>query len=60
MGRTRLYRNGELVVRGFPADDVAHHLKDPSAVVWSGLRAPSQDEIGLLRDEPGLRRLVAT
>jgi magnesium transporter len=58
MGRTRLYRNGELVDRDFPVADVARHLEDPSAVVWFDLCAPSQDEIGLLRDELGLHELA--
>ncbi|WP_207311276.1 magnesium transporter CorA family protein [Lentzea alba] len=58
MGRTRLYRNGELVDRDFPVSDVAHHLEDPSAVVWFDLCAPSPEEIGLLRDELGLHELA--
>ncbi|MFS8104401.1 magnesium transporter CorA family protein [Lentzea alba] len=58
MSRTRLYRNGELVDHGFPVADVAHHLEDPSAVVWFDLCAPSQEEIGLLRDELGLHELA--
>ncbi|PWK81056.1 magnesium transporter [Lentzea atacamensis] len=58
MGRTRLYRNGELVDRDFPVADVARHLEDPSAVVWFDLCAPSQDEMGLLRDELGLHELA--
>ncbi|MFC3896831.1 magnesium transporter CorA family protein [Lentzea rhizosphaerae] len=58
MGRTRLYRNGELVDRDFPVADVANHLQDPSAIVWFDLCAPSQDETGLLRDELGLHELA--
>jgi magnesium transporter len=58
MGRTRLYRNGELVDRDFPVAEVANHLQDPSAIVWFDLCAPSQDEIGLLRDELGLHELA--
>ena len=58
MSRTRLYRNGELVDHGFPVTDVARHLQDPGSVVWLDLCAPSQDEIGLLRDELGLHELA--
>jgi magnesium transporter len=58
MGRTRLYRNGELVDRDFPVADVAHHLEDPGAVVWFDLCAPSEAEIGLLREELGLHELA--
>ncbi|GAB2849601.1 magnesium transporter CorA family protein [Lentzea nigeriaca] len=53
-----MYRNGELLDRDFPVADVARHLQDPSAVVWFDLCAPSQDEIGLLRDELGLHELA--
>jgi magnesium transporter len=58
MGRTRLYRNGELVDSGFPVADVAQHLEDRSAVVWFDLCAPSEAEKGLLRDELGLHELA--
>ena len=58
MSRTRLYRNGELVDRDFPVADVAGRLEDHSAVVWFDLCAPSEDEIGLLRDELGLHALA--
>ena len=58
MGRTRLYRNGELVDHGFGVADLARHLQDPSAVLWFDLCAPSEQEIGLLRDELGLHELA--
>ncbi|SDG10771.1 magnesium transporter [Lentzea fradiae] len=58
MGRTRLYRNGELAGSGFPVADVAGHLEDESSVVWFDLCAPSEDEITLLRDELGLHELA--
>src|ERR1051325_11532739 len=58
MGRTRLYRNGELVDSDFPVADVAQHLEDESAIVWFDLCAPSEDEMGLLRDELGLHELA--
>ncbi|MFD9700601.1 magnesium transporter CorA family protein [Lentzea sp. NPDC059081] len=58
MGRTRLYRNGELVGSDFPVADVAQHLQDQSAVVWFDLCAPSEAEIGLLRDDLGLHELA--
>ena len=58
MSRTRLYRNGELVDHGFPVTDVARHLQDPTSVVWLDLCAPSDSEIGLLKDELGLHELA--
>ncbi len=58
MGRTRLYRNGELADQDFPVADVARLLEDPSSVVWFDLCAPSETEIGLLRDELGLHHLA--
>lgn len=58
MGRTRLYRNGELVDENFPAADVAHLAEDHSAVVWLDLCAPSETDIALLHDELGLHELA--
>ncbi|WP_285646100.1 magnesium transporter CorA family protein [Lentzea sp. NBRC 102530] len=58
MGRTRLYRNGELVDRDFPVSEISWHLQDHSAVVWFDLCAPSEAETGLLRDELGLHELA--
>ncbi|MGW6444313.1 magnesium transporter CorA family protein [Lentzea sp. NPDC055074] len=58
MGRTRLYRNGELVDRDFPVAEVAGRLEDHSAIVWFDLCAPSEAETGLLRDELGLHELA--
>jgi magnesium transporter len=53
-----MYRNGELVDRDFPVAEVAGRLEDHSAVVWFDLCAPSEEEIGLLRDELGLHALA--
>ncbi|MCG8923469.1 magnesium transporter CorA family protein [Lentzea sp. CC55] len=58
MGRTRLYRNGELVDSNFPFEEVSDHLGDPSAVVWFDLCAPSEAQTALLRDELGLHELA--
>ena len=58
MGRTRLYRNGELVDRDFPLAELPERLQDHSAVVWFDLCAPSEEEMGLLRDELGLHELA--
>ncbi|KOV85401.1 magnesium transporter [Nocardia sp. NRRL S-836] len=53
-----MYRNGELVDEDFPVADVAHLVEDPSAVVWFDLCAPSESDVGLLRDELGLHDLA--
>ncbi|HEX7303398.1 magnesium transporter CorA family protein [Lentzea sp.] len=58
MGRTRLYRDGELVDSNFPVADVAQHLRDRSAVIWFDLCAPTEADMGLLRDELGLHELA--
>lgn len=58
MGRTRLYRNGELVAHDFPLADVTHLLEDPSSIVWFDLCDPSETDIGLLRDTLGLHDLA--
>lgn len=58
MGRTRLYRNGELADRDFPPTDAARLLEDPSSVLWFDLCSPTETEIGLLRDTLGLHDLA--
>jgi magnesium transporter len=59
MARTRLYRNGVLEAEGFPVSEVSDRLGgDDDAVVWFDLTAPSQDELGSVREELGLHDLA--
>jgi magnesium transporter len=52
--RTRLYRNGELELEGFPVADISEHLKNDSAVVWLDLRDPDREDLAVLSAEFGL------
>jgi magnesium transporter len=52
--RTRLYRNGELELEGFPVDDISEYLVDESAVIWLDLRDPDREDLSVLSAEFGL------
>ena len=52
--RTRLYRDGELELEGFPVADISEHLKHDSAVVWLDLRDPDREDLAVLSEEFGL------
>jgi len=52
--RTRLYRDGELELEGFPVADISEHLKDDSAVVWLDLHDPDREDLAVLSAEFGL------
>ncbi|MEN3537481.1 magnesium transporter CorA family protein [Microbispora sp. ZYX-F-249] len=58
MGHTRLYRNGNLEAEGFPVADVSEHVKDPSAVVWFDMCAPTEEELQSISEELGLHALA--
>ncbi|WP_182908813.1 magnesium transporter CorA family protein [Microbispora sp. H13382] len=58
MGHTRLYRNGNLEAEGFPVADVSEHVKDPSAVVWFDMCAPTEEELQAISEELGLHALA--
>jgi magnesium transporter len=52
--RTRLYRDGELVERGFAVERISDHLTDPGTLVWLDLRDPDHDDLAVLQEEFGL------
>jgi magnesium transporter len=56
--RTRLYRRGELLLEGFPVEDISEHLKNDGTVVWLDLRDPDRDDLGVLSEEFGLHPLA--
>ncbi|WP_405725331.1 magnesium transporter CorA family protein [Streptomyces sp. NBC_01537] len=58
MARTRLYRNGTLVLEDFPADDISEHLADPSSVVWLDLLRPGPEEFAMVGREFGIHELA--
>jgi len=56
--RTRLYRNGQLELEGFPVADISDHINDPDVTVWLDLRDPDHDDLGVLSEEFGLHPLA--
>lgn len=58
MARTRLYRNGTLILENFPIDDVSEHLADPASVVWLDLFRPGPDEFVVVGEEFGIHELA--
>src|SRR5262245_2998864 len=56
--RTRLYRNGQLELEGFPVSDISDHVNDQGVTIWLDLRDPDQDDLGVLSEEFGLHRLA--
>jgi len=52
--RTRLYRNGQLALEGFPVSDISEYLGDDHAVVWLDLRDPDRADLSVLSREFGL------
>jgi magnesium transporter len=57
--RTRLYRAGELLEEGFPAEDLSERLAaDKDAVVWLDLYDPTQADLAIVTEEFGLHPLA--
>lgn len=56
--RTRLYRNGNLVLEGFPARDASEHLADPASVAWLDLYRPGSAELSMLGEEFDIHELA--
>ena len=56
--RTRLYRDGQLELEGFPVSDISDHLADPAVTIWLDLRHPSHDDLAVLIEEFGLHPLA--
>jgi len=46
--RTRLYRDGQLELEGFPVTDISDYLTDRTVTIWLDLRRPSHDDLGVL------------
>src|SRR5690349_21394137 len=56
--RTRLYRAGELLSEGFPAEELSERLAaDSEAVVWLDLYDPTPDDLVIVTNEFGLHPL---
>ncbi|MGI5485702.1 magnesium transporter CorA family protein [Microtetraspora malaysiensis] len=58
MARTRVYRDGVLAAEDFPVTEVSDHLRDPSAVVWLDMCAPSEEDLAEISAELGLHELA--
>ena len=56
--RTRLYRDGQLELEGFPVSDISDYLTDRTVTIWLDLRRPSHDDLGVLSEEFGLHPLA--
>ena len=58
LARTRLYRDGQLELEGFPVSDISDYLPDESVTVWLDLSAPTPDDLAVLSEEFGLHQLA--
>jgi magnesium transporter len=57
--RTRLYRAGQLLAEGFPAEQLSERLAaDPSAVAWLDLYQPTEADLQIVTEEFGLHPLA--
>ena len=56
--RTRLYRNGDLELEGFPVAEISDHLDDPTVTIWLDLRDPDREDLDVLSEEFGLHPLA--
>ncbi|MEU6894952.1 magnesium transporter CorA family protein [Streptomyces sp. NPDC046557] len=58
MARTRLYRNGALVLENFPVEDISKYVGESDSVVWLDLCAPDSADFAMIREEFGLHELA--
>ncbi len=58
MARTRLYRNGTLVLEDFPIEDISEYVSDPATALWLDLVAPGPAEYAAISEEFGLHELA--
>jgi magnesium transporter len=58
MARTRLYRDGELVLEDFPVQDVSEHVKEANAYVWLDYCEPTRADLATVADELALHPLA--
>ena len=56
--RTRLYRDGKLVLEDFPPADISEYLRDAGARVWLDYCAPSAAELATIAEEFQLHPLA--
>jgi magnesium transporter len=58
MAKTRLYRDGDLVLEDFPVADISEHLKEAGAYVWLDYCSPTEDELATIAEELRLHPLA--
>ena len=58
IARTRLYRDGTVVLEGFPVADVSEHLAAEGCCVWVDLCAPTEADLEVIAEELGLHELA--
>jgi magnesium transporter len=58
MRRTRLYRDGVLEAKDFPAALISDYLQEAGTVVWLDLCEPDQEDMQVLSEEFGLHPLA--
>jgi magnesium transporter len=58
MARTRLYRDGALVLEDFPVADISEHIEEPNACVWLDYCEPTQEELATISSELQLHPLA--
>ena len=56
--RTRLYRDGKLVLQDFPPADISEYLRDPDARVWLDYCLPTEAELATIAEEFQLHPLA--
>ena len=58
MRHTRLYRQGVLEAKDFPAAQISDYLQQPDTVVWLDLCEPDQRDLEVVSEEFGLHPLA--
>jgi magnesium transporter len=58
MRHTRLYRQGMLEAKDFPAAQISDFLEQPNTVVWLDLCEPDQQDLAVVSEEFGLHPLA--
>ena len=58
MRHTRLYRDGMLDAKDFPAAQISDYLQEPGTVVWLDLCEPDRTDLEVVSQEFGLHPLA--
>ncbi|HEY6622609.1 MAG TPA: magnesium transporter CorA family protein [Acidimicrobiales bacterium] len=56
--RSRLYRDGHVVLEDFPVADISDHLEADDGVIWLDLCCPNAEQLSVLETEFGLHKLA--